>query len=112
MGSGRRSCGSDGVTGGLLVSGHAAPHRAQYAELHKSDDETLIAEVRRLGNLDAEACDIPELRELPLPVLRTDYRPIENHRPQHPGRVRRRSRPTPVTTTPTAPSRTHTPGPS
>ncbi|MFI9048197.1 thioesterase II family protein [Streptomyces sp. NPDC053427] len=72
----------------LLVSARAAPHRAKHTALHQSDDETLIAEVRRLGNLDAEAYDIPELRELLLPVLRADYRLLENHRPQHPRRVR------------------------
>ncbi|MFJ9413786.1 thioesterase II family protein [Streptomyces sp. NPDC101227] len=72
----------------LLVSGRAAPHRAERTELHKSDDETLIAEVRRLGNVDAEAYDIPELRELLLPALRADYRLLENYRPRHPARVR------------------------
>ncbi|MFG2140188.1 thioesterase II family protein [Streptomyces sp. NPDC048650] len=72
----------------LLLSARAAPHRARRTELHKSDDESLIAAVRRLGNLDAEAYDIPELRELLLPALRADYRLLENHRPQHPGRVR------------------------
>lgn len=66
----------------LMVSGRSAPHRARYTGLYERDDETLIAGVRRLGDLGSEAYDIPEPRELLLPALRADYRLIETYRPR------------------------------
>ncbi|MEU9117345.1 alpha/beta fold hydrolase [Streptomyces sp. NPDC048483] len=72
----------------LLVSARVAPHRAGAAETHRSDDETLIARVRALGDYHAEVYDIPELRELLLPALRADYRLIETYRPETPRPLR------------------------
>ncbi|MEU2379316.1 thioesterase II family protein [Streptomyces misionensis] len=65
----------------LMVSAHEAPQRAERAALHEADDATLISHVRRLGDMHSEAYDIPELRELLLPALRSDYRLIESYRP-------------------------------
>ncbi|MFH8978188.1 thioesterase II family protein [Streptomyces sp. NPDC017890] len=65
----------------LMVSAHEAPQRAERAALHRADDATLIAHVRRLGDMCSEAYDIPELRELLLPALRSDYRLVESYRP-------------------------------
>ncbi|MEV0223790.1 alpha/beta fold hydrolase [Streptomyces sp. NPDC050704] len=72
----------------LLVSGRAAPHHAKRSGLHDTDDDTLIAGIRSLGDLGSEAFDIPELRELLLPPLRADYRLIETYRPAAPVPVR------------------------
>ncbi|MCJ1678512.1 alpha/beta fold hydrolase [Streptomyces sp. APSN-46.1] len=71
----------------LMVSGRSAPHRAKVSGLHERDDDTLIAGVRRLGDLGSEVYDIPELRELLLPALRADYRLIEGYRPERPSPV-------------------------
>ncbi|MCJ0871768.1 thioesterase II family protein [Streptomyces sp. AP-93] len=71
----------------LMVSGRSAPHRPKPSRLHEQDDETLIAGVRRLGDLGSEAYDIPELRELLLPALRADFRLIEAYRPARPAPV-------------------------
>jgi pyochelin biosynthetic protein PchC len=76
----------------LLVSGRAAPHRARPAGVADGDDEALLATVRGLGDYQAEAYDIPELRDLLLPALRADYRLIEAYRPDRPAPLR-----TPVT---------------
>ncbi|MFJ3306945.1 thioesterase II family protein [Streptomyces sp. NPDC086549] len=72
----------------LLVSARAAPHRAEHTALHRTDDETLITRVRQLGDLHAEAYDIPELRDLLMPALRADYRLIEAYHPSHPAPVK------------------------
>jgi pyochelin biosynthetic protein PchC len=76
----------------LLVSGRVAPHHAAATDLHARDDDTLIADVRQLGGPGAEAYDDPDLRELILPALRSDYRLIETYRPRHPAPLR-----TPIT---------------
>ncbi|MFC4498117.1 MULTISPECIES: thioesterase II family protein [Streptomyces] len=72
----------------LLVSGRAAPHRARPAGVPDGDDDALLAVVRGLGDHQAEAYDIPELRELLLPALRADYRLIEAYRPDRPVALR------------------------
>jgi pyochelin biosynthetic protein PchC len=71
----------------LFVSGRWAPDRADTRDLHLVDDDTLVAEVGRLGNADLAALASPELRELMLPVLRADYRLIMEHRREHLPRV-------------------------
>lgn len=72
----------------LLVSAHEAPQWAKHVALHEVDDDTLITHVRRLGDLYSEAYDIPELRDLLLPALRSDYRLIEGYRPPNPTPVK------------------------
>ncbi|MGW1901808.1 thioesterase II family protein [Streptomyces hirsutus] len=72
----------------LMVSAHEAPQRAERAALHEADDATLINHVRRLGDMHSEAYDIPELRDLLLPALRSDYRLIESYHPTHPTPVK------------------------
>ncbi|MFC7806891.1 thioesterase II family protein [Streptomyces olivaceus] len=73
----------------LLVSAHAAPHRAgRGAAPHTAGDESLVAHVRSLGDLHSDAYDIPELRDLLLPALRADYRLVEGYRPRDPAPVK------------------------
>ncbi|MEV7864017.1 alpha/beta fold hydrolase [Streptomyces hirsutus] len=80
--------GRGAVLRALMVSAHAAPHRAERRRLAAADDATLLAEVRTLGDYAAEVYDIPELRELVLPALRADYRLLEAYRPVRPQAVR------------------------
>ncbi|MER7053895.1 MULTISPECIES: alpha/beta fold hydrolase [unclassified Streptomyces] len=72
----------------LLVSAHEAPQWPKRSDLHEVDDDTLIAHVRRLGDMHSEAYDLPELRELLLPTLRSDYRLIEGYQPSDPTPVK------------------------
>ncbi|MER7715433.1 alpha/beta fold hydrolase [Streptomyces flaveolus] len=72
----------------LLVSAHEAPQWAEHVAPHEVDDDTLISRVRRLGDLHSEAYDIPELRGLLLPALRSDYRLIEGYHPPNPTPVK------------------------
>lgn len=66
----------------LFVSSHPAPgrpHRNQPA--HLSDDQLLL-ELRRLGATPSDVTDNPELTELVLPSLRSDYRAVGRYRPR------------------------------
>ncbi|MFF2045913.1 thioesterase II family protein [Kitasatospora sp. NPDC058170] len=65
----------------LFLSGHPAPHRAPASNLHREDTGTLVAEIKRLGLSSADAMDHPELLELALPMLRSDFRLIETYSP-------------------------------
>ncbi|MER5603680.1 alpha/beta fold hydrolase [Streptomyces sp. NPDC002265] len=76
----------------LLVSAHEAPQRAEHVDLHDADDASLITHVRGLGDLHSEAYDIPELRDLLLPALRSDYRLLAGYHPAQPAPVK-----TPIT---------------
>ncbi|MFF4353018.1 thioesterase II family protein [Streptomyces sp. NPDC001530] len=72
----------------VFLSARNAPHRAPRTFLHRSADDVLLASVRRLGTLGGDPYGVPELRELLLPVLRSDYRLIETYAPQDPPRLR------------------------
>ncbi|MFG2877350.1 thioesterase II family protein [Streptomyces sp. NPDC048337] len=68
----------------LFVSGRGAPHAEPAGETHLGTDDHLVASVRALGDLDAGIYDEPELRDLLLPTLRSDYKLIETHSPDRP----------------------------
>lgn len=68
----------------LLVSGQTPPHRPRRRQIHLLDDEALIAEIRRLGQLDVEVLEDPGLRELVMPSIRADLRLVETHRREAP----------------------------
>lgn len=73
----------------VFVSGRLAPHVSQHDDEdfdHSTDDELVVA-VRKLGNGDGGAFDIPELREFILPALRADYRLINTYRPTEPVKI-------------------------
>ncbi|GAA4617558.1 alpha/beta fold hydrolase [Actinoallomurus liliacearum] len=48
--------------------------------LHDKDDDAFVAELVRLGGTDARALADPQLRELVLPYVRSDFRLIETYR--------------------------------
>ncbi|MFF2650714.1 thioesterase II family protein [Streptomyces sp. NPDC058045] len=66
----------------LFVSGRAAPGTALTGHLHRQDDDTLCAELDRLGGTSGEILADPGLRPLVLTAVRHDYRIIETHRPR------------------------------
>ncbi|MFF2062983.1 thioesterase II family protein [Streptomyces sp. NPDC058200] len=72
----------------VMLSGRNAPHRTPRSALHRAADEVLVAGVSRLGTLGGDPYAVPELRELLLPVLRSDYRLIETYHPENPVRLR------------------------
>ncbi|MCQ4212410.1 alpha/beta fold hydrolase [Streptomyces longispororuber] len=64
----------------LFVSGRRAPSRDRDERLHVSTDEELLAEVRRLGGSHAVLLDDPDVREMIMPSIRSDYRAVERYR--------------------------------
>ncbi|GAA2942425.1 alpha/beta fold hydrolase [Streptomyces flavovirens] len=65
----------------LFASGRAAPGTAVTGQLHRQNDDTLSAELARLGGTSREILDDPGLRSLILTAVRHDYRIIETYRP-------------------------------
>ncbi|MBL1100548.1 thioesterase II family protein [Streptomyces coffeae] len=65
----------------LFASGRAAPGTAVTGQLHRQNDDTLSAELVRLGGTSREVLDDPGLRSLVLTAVRHDYRIIETYRP-------------------------------
>jgi surfactin synthase thioesterase subunit len=66
----------------LFVSGRIAPDARHVGRLHAGPDADLIADLERLAN-DPESVSMlradPELAELVLPPLRSDYRAVETY---------------------------------
>jgi pyochelin biosynthetic protein PchC len=65
----------------LFASGRAAPGTAVTGQLHRQSDDTLSAELARLGGTSREVLDDAGLRSLVLTAVRHDYRIIETYRP-------------------------------
>ncbi|GIJ09823.1 thioesterase [Micromonospora andamanensis] len=65
----------------LFVSGAAGPWLAGGGTTHQLDDEDLWSAVTKLGGIEPDIADEPELRDLLLPVLRSDITVHETYRP-------------------------------
>ncbi|MET8030954.1 thioesterase II family protein [Streptomyces avermitilis] len=64
----------------LFASGRRAPSRCREESVHLHDDAGIMAELSRLDGTDAQVLTDPELREMVLPALRSDYRAVETYR--------------------------------
>ncbi|MFC7896653.1 thioesterase II family protein [Streptomyces sp. NPDC057381] len=64
----------------LFASGRRAPSRDRDERLHLGSDAQLLAEVRRLGGPHAALLAEPDVRDMIMPSIRSDYRAVENYR--------------------------------
>ncbi|OEV05740.1 thioesterase II family protein [Streptomyces oceani] len=64
----------------LFVSGRESPQMHQRGTIHTQDDDSLCAELTRLGGGEVLTRH-PELRPLVLPAVRADYQLIETYEP-------------------------------
>lgn len=64
----------------LFVSGRHSPGEVVPGEVHRRDDDGLVADLVRLGGTAAELLSSPELRAFFLPAIRSDYRLAETYR--------------------------------
>ncbi|MYT32278.1 MULTISPECIES: thioesterase domain-containing protein [unclassified Streptomyces] len=76
----------------LFVSAREAPQYHRGGTVHLLDEDALSAELVRLGGTPPELLEMPEVRQLVLPVVRGDYRLIETYQAEPAGLV-----PCPVT---------------
>jgi surfactin synthase thioesterase subunit len=63
----------------FFASGRRAPSRRRSGAIHLLDDAGLLAELRQAGGTDQRVLDDEELLATILPVVRNDYRAIENY---------------------------------
>ncbi|MFF7230854.1 alpha/beta fold hydrolase [Streptomyces sioyaensis] len=71
----------------LFVSAREAPQYHRGGTVHLLDEEALSAELVRLGGTPPELLEMPEVRQLVLPVVRGDYRLIETYQASPSGPV-------------------------
>ncbi|HEV2636987.1 MAG TPA: alpha/beta fold hydrolase [Actinocrinis sp.] len=64
----------------LFASGRRAPHLYREESVHLRDDAGIAAEVRSLGGTESQLLQDPEVLEMILPALRSDYRAVETYR--------------------------------
>jgi pyochelin biosynthetic protein PchC len=64
----------------LFVSGRHAPSELLHDDVHLRNDEDVLDELKRLGGTDATLLDDPELREMILPMVRSDFKLAETYR--------------------------------
>ncbi|MDL5205432.1 alpha/beta fold hydrolase [Streptomyces sp. ALI-76-A] len=64
----------------LFASGRRAPSRDRHEQVDPGVDEEILAELLRLSGTPAELLADPEIREMIMPPLRSDYRAVMAHR--------------------------------
>lgn len=69
----------------LFASGWRAPSRHRHEQVHKRDDEGILAELRTLSGTDQRIFGDDELLRMVLPAIRNDYRAVETYGPAAPG---------------------------
>ncbi|MFJ5673679.1 thioesterase II family protein [Streptomyces sp. NPDC093097] len=68
----------------LIVSARAAPSHLRPTGVSSWSDEELLAHLRALGGSFSAALDHPDLRDLMLPIIRSDYRLVDGYEPYAP----------------------------
>nr|AXL06119.1 thioesterase [uncultured bacterium] len=70
----------------LFASGRRAPSRYRDEQVHEMSDDRIVSELKNLSGTDAAMLADPELLEMILPAIRSDYRAVETYR-HDPGRT-------------------------
>ncbi|CQR60477.1 RifR homologue; Type II thioesterase, probably non-functional [Streptomyces leeuwenhoekii] len=61
----------------LFASGRRVPSRHRDERVHLRSDAEIVAELRTLSSTDAAMLADPELLEMIMPAVRSDYRAVE-----------------------------------
>ncbi|MEU5365598.1 alpha/beta fold hydrolase [Streptomyces sp. NPDC005925] len=69
----------------LFASGRRAPSRHRDERVHLEPDARIVAELRMLSGTDAAVLADPEVLDMIMPAVRSDYRAVETYR-YEPGR--------------------------
>lgn len=64
----------------LFVSGRRAPSRHRDEQVHRRDDDGIVAELRALSGTDPRVLGDEEVLRMVLPAIRSDYRAVETYR--------------------------------
>lgn len=72
----------------LFASGRRAPSMYRDEQVHRRDDDGLIAELRALSGTDSRVLDDDEMLRMVLPALRSDYKAVETYRSEPASAVR------------------------
>nr|WSW62334.1 alpha/beta fold hydrolase [Streptomyces sp. NBC_00998] len=70
----------------FFASGRRAPSRYRDDVVHLGSDAEMVAELRKLSGTDSAMLADPELLEMIMPAIRSDYRAVETYR-YEPGRM-------------------------
>ncbi|MCW8876601.1 MAG: thioesterase domain-containing protein [Kangiellaceae bacterium] len=71
----------------VFLSGRNPPHREYKSCLHALPDNEFLEEIRKIGGTPQDFFEIKELRNTFLPILRNDYKLVEQYRIQMPQHV-------------------------
>ncbi|MFF3707010.1 thioesterase II family protein [Streptomyces phaeochromogenes] len=63
----------------LIASGRRAPSLGGSENVHRRDDNGIVAEIKRLSGTDARLLDDPEMLRAVLPAVRADYQAVETY---------------------------------
>ncbi|WP_313954566.1 alpha/beta fold hydrolase [Frankia sp. EI5c] len=63
----------------IFPSARPAPSRGRPGNVHRGDDDSVLASIAALGGTDQRLLADPELRKIILPATRADYQAIESY---------------------------------
>lgn len=64
----------------IFVSGRKPPHKCISGDFHQAPEEDFVREIQRLGGTPTSIFEDAEMRNILLPMLRSDYALLENYR--------------------------------
>jgi len=64
---------------GVIASGRRAPSVSDPQAVHQRDDREILTEIRDLGGTESPLLYDPDVVQMILPLLRSDYKAIENY---------------------------------
>ncbi|MCO7224352.1 thioesterase domain-containing protein [Pleionea sp. CnH1-48] len=70
----------------VFLSGRNPPHREYKTSLHTLPEDEFLDEIKQIGGTPQDFFEIKELRNMFLPILRNDYKLVEEYKfqsPQH-----------------------------
>ncbi|MEV6774785.1 thioesterase II family protein [Streptomyces syringium] len=72
----------------LVASGRRAPSRYRDENVHRRDDDGIVAELREMSGTDTRVLGDEEMLRMVLPAIRADYRAVETYRSEPGASVR------------------------
>lgn len=64
----------------FFASARRAPSRTRHEQVHKRDDDGIVAQLRRLSGTDSRVLGNEEIMRLAMPAIRNDYKAVETYR--------------------------------
>lgn len=71
----------------MFVLASVAPHKRKMSKMHELEDDNFIEKLIEIGGISEEVIKEPEILRYYLPIIRNDFKLIENYKFSHAGKI-------------------------